>query len=135
MAARRCSIDGISFPNDFRHEHCPVCSERTSYISNDEPDPDWREKVVNLLERRKQAEALTEDIPRLTRAVNILEENGRFFVAQSDLINAGLRKGIDQSLWVFIDQEDRLWEAQGWDEPRRRWWVEELAVRDEEIPR
>jgi hypothetical protein len=136
MAARRCSIDGISFPSEYAlHETCPVCGERTSYISNDQPDPDWQEKVAHLLERRMQAEALQEPIPRLTKPVQFIEEHGQVFVAQSELINAGLRKGIDQSLWVFTDHEGRLWEAQGWDEPRRRWWVEELALREEEIPR
>jgi hypothetical protein len=135
MAARRCSVDGVSYPDNFRHETCPICGERTHYISNATPDEDWEWKVERALAAQAQAEALTEPIPRLTKPVKFIEENGQVFVAQSDLIRAGLRKGIDQSFWVFTDHEGRLWEAQGWDEPRRRWWVEELALREEEIPR
>jgi hypothetical protein len=137
VAARRCSVDGISFPDSTAYTTCPVCSQGTSYISNDSPDEDWREKVAALLERLRQAAALQEPTPHLTRPVPFIEEHGRTFVRQTDLINAGLRKALDQSLWLFWDSDCRLWEAQGYDEPRRRWWIEPVPteVREEDIPR
>jgi hypothetical protein len=126
VAARRCSVDGISFPDSTAYTTCPVCSHR-----------DCREKVAALLERLRQAAALQEPTPHLTRPVPFIEEHGRTFVRQTDLINAGLRKALDQSLWLFWDSDCRLWEAQGYDEPRRRWWIEPVPteVREEDIPR
>lgn len=47
MACARCPNCLISFP--FKLKHCRYCGEPLDPVSNDGPDPDWREEV----ERRR----------------------------------------------------------------------------------
>lgn len=61
----------------------------------------------------------------------IYEEGGQFWANQTDLIQVGIRKNRQQSLWLFI-ANGHYWEAQAWDEPGRRWWVVEVLPVEED---
>lgn len=45
MTTLRCSRCGISYPNQFLHQKCSVCGEKTNVIM-DAPDDDWQKKVA-----------------------------------------------------------------------------------------
>lgn len=54
MAARRCSVDGINYPADYRFQQCPICDQQTDYIQAD-VDDDWEDRVAALQEHLEQA--------------------------------------------------------------------------------
>lgn len=57
----------------------------------------------------------------------LIEDAGLLFVNQADLIRAGmLRSHLGQSFHLF-ELDGAVYETQGWDEPRRRWWVERVS--------
>lgn len=45
VGCRRCSRCSIHYPPGEAFAECQVCEEPTSYFSNVEPDPEWKESV------------------------------------------------------------------------------------------
>jgi hypothetical protein len=90
--SRRCSVDGISYPNEFKFQTCPVCGEATSFVSNDTPDEDWQWKATLLLEQQEQAATPAPEIPTVDAAqVPVKFDSGAYWIHYWDLYWAGLR--------------------------------------------
>ena len=81
MAARRCLIDGINYPADYRAAKCVVCNEPTEYFTNVVPDDDWMDKVAVLLEQQAKAD---EEPPDILTANARVEVCGEFLCVSSD---------------------------------------------------
>lgn len=130
MAARRCSACGIRYPSLEQFRVCPIHNEQTEFIS-EEPDADWRPSFERLLKKQEREAAVNADIPRV-EGVPVVEENGRMFVSQMALQNAGLRlsRMMPDQFYLFELDDGWVYETQGWDNPRRRWWVERVAEVD-----
>lgn len=89
MAARRCVLHG-SYPNQMRFYKCPVCSQETDYVSNDEPDEYWEQNIARHLERAEQGETPRPDIPLLEDA-HVALEGEQYFISTWDVVNGGVR--------------------------------------------
>jgi len=126
VAARRCSTCAVNYPTDPSKdfETCAVCEDRTSYLSNAEPDEDWHEHVAAGIASRERAEAIKETVPRITGTFPMQEVDGRFFVKQSDLYHAGLRDRSKPG--SLFSANGMIWELVGLDFPNRRWFIEEI---------
>lgn len=134
MAAYRCTLCGISYPAKPQFKTCPIHDEPTDRFDNVEPDPDWQEKGKRVYEHAMRQAELRGPIP-LARGVAVVEECGRLFVQQGDLWRSGVVISWMQptQFYLFELEDGWIYETQGWDEPRRRWWVERLA--ESERPR
>lgn len=60
MTARRCSICGLSFPNDAGWRECAQCGEETALIGNIEPNLTI-EEATSLLRAREFDEYLEKE--------------------------------------------------------------------------
>jgi hypothetical protein len=129
VASRRCSLCGISYPSIPQFDECPIHGVPTERRANDDPDPNWKENFERLkkLVDREQ-DIVARPIP-LVRGVEIVEENGHLFVPQQELWNAGLRLSRLQpdQFYLFEMEDGWIYETQGFDDPRRRWWVERVV--------
>ncbi len=47
MPAERCSICGVSWPTSYNE--CPGCGGETSYFSDTDPSPDWKDRLDNSM--------------------------------------------------------------------------------------
>lgn len=110
-------------------------------MQNDEPDEQWKARFERMVQVVTAQEAITRPIPFITgvQVIEYLGPSGKlFFVDQTDLVKAGaifsrMQLGPDQ--WYLFELEDGwIYETQGFDESRRRWWVERVAraIPDEE---
>jgi hypothetical protein len=119
VAARRCSLCGISYPAMNQFTVCPVHEEATQWIEKD-PDEDWKPTMDRLLQRMEQSKELTRVIP-LVRGIEPYTENGLLWINQTALFQAG---GRFNSAWpdfhLFELEDGWVYETQGWDDSRRR---------------
>jgi hypothetical protein len=102
LPARRCSIDGINFPSDYRLAKCPVCGEDTTFYTNLEPDEDWADKVARLRERLETAAAGPPDIPCVETAV--LLRAGQLWLNAWD-VYAALRRRLKESDHIQVGKQ------------------------------
>jgi hypothetical protein len=136
LPARRCGTCGISYPNIAQFSTCPIHGESTTYASNIEPDEDWQANFERL---SKQASTDAEKFDRvfpLIRGVPVIEEDGRYFVDQTALQLEGVRfsRMMPDQFYLFELDDGWIYETQGFDEPRRRWWVERVVRAVERVP-
>lgn len=138
MATRRCTSCGINYPVIEQFRICPIHEEATSLLSNDEPDEHWKARFESMVRVVNQMDEVTRTIP-LARGVQVVIEafglpdqlQTMYFVDQTDLVKAGLmlsRMQPAEKQWYLFELEDGwIYETQGFDESRRRWWVERVA--------
>lgn len=134
LATRRCTSCGINYPVIEQFRICPIHEEATSLLNNDEPDEHWKARFESMVRVVNQMDEVTRTIP-LARGVQTIERHtplGTFyFVDQTDLVKAGLmlsRMQPAEKQWYLFELEDGwIYETQGFDESRRRWWVERVA--------
>ena len=125
MAARRCVDCNLNYPTTLivpGTDYCFACKEPTQFYSNLSPHADWKQQVEAAKLKLKESEpgAL---IPEAVGELGIYGDAGQFFVSDWDLRQAKLiPPSTDRRMFLFQVGE-HYWEAQGWDEPRRRWWV------------
>jgi hypothetical protein len=110
---------------------CPIHGEPTEFFGGNEPDEDWRpnlERLERLMKQVEEETALHAPLPRV-EGVSVIEDNGRLFVSQTALQRAGLRlsRMMPDQFYLFALDDGFVYETQGWDNPRRRWWVERVA--------
>lgn len=103
MASRRCVLHG-SFPDQFRFNKCPVCSETTDYVSNDEPDEFWEQNVARYLERAEQGETPRLDIPILEDA-RVTLDGDEYFISTWDVVNGSIRHRLRLSDLVQVGKQ------------------------------
>lgn len=103
MAARRCVLHG-SFPDQHRFYRCPVCSELTDYVSNDEPDDYWEQNIARHLERAEQGETLPPDVPVLEDA-KVALEGEQYFISTWDVVNGGIRHRLRLTELVQVGKQ------------------------------
>jgi len=130
VPARRCSLCGINYPNIPQFYKCPIHDEATQWFANVEPDKDWQGNHERL---DKQIKFSTENHDRafpIVRGVVAVEEDGRYFVDQTEMQRAGVRLSRMQpdQFYLFELEDGWVYETQGWAESRRMWWVERVAV-------
>ncbi|HEY5989274.1 MAG TPA: hypothetical protein VIV12_23275 [Streptosporangiaceae bacterium] len=121
--ARRCSVCNINYPNSNDHAVCHNCGEDTKFMIVPVHE-DW-------VDRARRVKAVIDDrtkvddtpLPAISARLQIVSENGKFFVTQTALINAGLHIQSHRAMVLFI-ANGIVWETQGWDEPNRRWLIE-----------
>lgn len=103
---------------------CPIHDEPTEVRQGVEPDENWQARLASL---KKLFEESHRPFP-VVHDVAAVEERGQFFVAQSDLHRAGTRlSSIGEGFYLFELDDGWVYETQGWDESRRRWWVERVV--------
>lgn len=100
---------------------CQVCEEQTSYFSDLKPTEDW----AAMVESRQQPADDFPGIVDLGDQAVVMVEDGELFLPYALAYRAGLRaKMPDGQLFSLLVFGQRLhYEVQGWDEPRRRYWV------------
>lgn len=127
MAARRCTLCGISYPTMPQFSTCPVHEEPTDYLSNVDPDPDWQASMERLAKQATKDAALKRVVP-LVPDVKVVEDGGLLWVDQTEMHRAGARLShmVPDQFHLFELEDGWVYETQGWDEPRRRWWVERV---------
>lgn len=137
MAARRCSLCGISYPAIAQFVTCPIHGEPTDLAQNIEPDPNWKEAFQSAKSRAEKDAALNDRPFPLIPGVQVFEsaymvENKLLYVRQEDIYRAGARLssvGLDQ-FYLFELEDGWVYETQGWDDAQRRWWVERVIPAD-----
>ncbi len=131
MAARRCSMCGISYPDEYPFLKCHVCEEKTDHISNDKEDPNWQALVTWKRRVAWEATQVAGAIPGPSddSPLSIFEQDGLFWVPDGDLRRADICPPSDRRMFLFR-AHGHIWEAQGYDNKRRRWWVEEVALEE-----
>lgn len=127
VGSLRCTLCGIAYPPLRDFLTCPIHEEATEPDPGHDADPDWREKAQRLWRQLKAAALEPErPYPRVEN-VPVLDEGGQLFVKQTDLIRAGLRIPVHSPSFQLFELDGYVYEIEGWDEPRRRWWVERVA--------
>lgn len=127
MAARRCTLCGISYPTLPQFSVCPIHDEPTDFISNVDPDEDWKSSMERRVKQAEKDAALKRVIP-LVPGVKVIEDKGLLWVDQTEMQLAGARlsRMVSNTFHLFELEDGWVYETQGWDEPRRRWWVERV---------
>lgn len=140
MAAKRCSICGINYPDDLADPKCKVCDESLAYIHDETPDEDWVSKIHELLSPSPETTPLEaieiifiaampsdeEDSIYPHKADNrahVSEHNGQLFVTHQALLSAGY-EGIEAGTIVYLN--DKFYEVEGYAHGRQVWWVTEI---------
>lgn len=129
MAARYCASCNINYPSLVQFQTCPIHGERTDMKPNRDADDDWQVQVERAQRKHDKHRDLAERTIPLVHDVSVIEEGGLFFVNQEALQRAGLRlsRMMPNQFYLFELDDGWIYETQGWDEPRRRWWVEPVA--------
>ena len=124
MAARRCVLHG-SFPIDFKFQACPVCGERTDYISNAEPDEHWESNIVRHQERIVRGETEIPEIPVL-EGVKAFIENDQYYLSSHEIIQAGVQRRLQPGDLVQIGKQ--VFETQTYSYAKRRYYVRPFST-------
>jgi len=83
-SSRRCSLDGISYPDEWRYNKCLVCGDDTDRIGDSKPDEDWADKVAALKEHLESGEPLAKPIiPIIETKVRF--DGGHYWVSSWDV--------------------------------------------------
>lgn len=130
MAARRCTFCGLDYPAIAQFETCPIHDEPTDLLANASPSPDWQKRFEKLKVAQDEAER---PIPRV-KGVEAFEQHGLTWVYGADLFRAGMRlpHTTASDFKLFELDDGCVYETQGWDDPRRRWWIEKVTCNEEE---
>jgi hypothetical protein len=107
---------------------CPIHDEPTDYVTNADPSPDWKEHMERLVQSRERADELSAAIPLARGVTARIDDNNLIWVDQGDLGRAGVRlsRMVPDQFHLFELEDGWVYETQGWDMPRRRWWVERV---------
>lgn len=146
MTARRCTLCGVNYPWLAQFSRCPIHDEDTTTVEG-EADEDWKQAFELRQKWANESEELRRHIP-LVRGVAVQEETlvneiedvvvtmTTLFVDQTELQRGGLRLSRMQpdQFYLFQLEDGWIYETQGWDNPRRRWWVERVIESEEYRP-
>ena len=134
MAARRCTLCGINYPMVDQFKVCPIHNEETDFRKDASPDANWKDQFAAAQSRAKKDSELSDRVIPLVHGVEVIADCGQLFVDQNALMHAGLRLSRMMNVQFYLFELDDGWiyETQGFDEPRRRWWVEKVA--EAELP-
>lgn len=126
MAAKRCALCGINYPNITEFSTCPLHGEETAYVKA-EPDANWKEALARIKAQLDKADELARPVP-LVHTVEPYVEHGLLWLDHGTLMQAGFHiNRIGPSFRLFELDDGFIYETQGWDEPGRRWWVERVV--------
>ncbi len=123
MSSLRCTLCGINYPLRQEFVVCPIHEEETTKVKDDH-DPDWDTKAKALY-TRLVSDSLR-PFPRV-EGVEVVEEDGRLYVRQADLVAAKLNINVIGPSFRLFEIDDWVYETQGWHEGGRRWWVERVG--------
>jgi hypothetical protein len=132
--ARRCSTDGINFPNHPMFNKCPVCGENT-WIHREEdsvPDYNWRERTRELLGLDTPIEGedeVPEGVLQLTDMTVIELADGLYGIDSRDVVNNDVRHRLNPCDVVRIGRQ--LFEILGYSYARREYVISPLGWTDE----
>jgi hypothetical protein len=127
VASFRCIDCGINYPYTKQFEVCPIHEEPCQVKNIRDPDENWKEAFSMLLDVMQRSASLTSPIPYVS-GVKVIEEDGLFFIDQQQLVRAGLILSRTQNDQFYLLRlaDGWIYETQGFDDPRRRWWVERV---------
>jgi hypothetical protein len=127
MAAYRCTLCGVNYPSVNQFYVCPIHDEKTQILKDTEPDEDWKHSFELRQKWAETEEGLRQLVPRVN-GVSATEVDGQLWVENIDLQHAGLRlsRMMPDQFYLFELDDGWIYETQGFDDPRRRWWVERV---------
>ncbi len=130
MAARRCTLCGISYPDEYKFYKCPFHAETTAFINNDGPDEDWDVRLNFLVRQRERDERDSELIPEIDGPVELYA--GQLWIHSWDVIDSGIRYRLKDGDLVKVG---RVFEVIGYVDARRSYIVRafDTEVMDEAI--
>lgn len=102
MPARRCAINSINFPTDYRFNVCPVCGESTEYIVSRDADEDWATQVA-WAQEQTASEHAEDEIPSVNARVVVRGDN--YFIHAWDIYHAGLRHTLKEGTLLRVGQQ------------------------------
>lgn len=105
---------------DFKFQECPVCGDRTDYISNDEPDEYWESNIARHRERLIQGETEIPEIPVL-EGVRVVLEDDHYYLSSHEIIRAGMQHKLQHGELVKVGKQ--VFEIQDYSYKRRRYRV------------
>ena len=135
MAARRCSLCGINYPNQYQFQKCPVHDEPTNYFSDLTVDENWQWAATALMAKAKEAAAEHEGITILPLEPKPLI-GGLYSLDSRDVIRVGARLVVGMVFEIPSEPGQRdapcdcLWEVLGYHDGDRLWIVEPIRVPD-----
>ena len=125
MAARRCSLCGISYPDNYRFQKCPVHGEATDYFNNVDPDENW-EWLATAVQRGIALNAQDDELIPTLHDVAVTTSGGQLFISSHDVIRAGIRHRLQPLELVRIGQQ--VFEIQGYIDATRDYWVRSFSM-------
>jgi hypothetical protein len=127
---RRCTLCGISFPDEWRFSKCPFHDEDTSRIRA-EHDPDWQTRLAMLVTNRRLDEMDADLIPKIDGQVR--HQAGQLWIHSWDVVGSGVRNRLRDGDLVKVGRQ--VFEVLGYAEPTRLYLVRPFAteVTDEDI--
>jgi len=128
MASYLCPECDVRFPSTFVVGGvCPLHRAAMTYNPVTAADPNWSE----LFERAKAEYTRQENGRRavpIAPDIEIVEEHGLLWLRQADLLALNIQRQQGLGFWP-IEIRGVLYEAQGWHESGRRWWIEAIVNR------
>lgn len=136
MAARRCSLCGISYPPEQKFARCPVHDEPTAWFNNTEPDEHWEWAATALIVRQENASREVDGVPILPLEPEPLIDD-LYVLNAHEVIRARAQLVVDAVFMVLPDESastsgpcDCYWEVVGYYDADRKWVVRPLRVPD-----
>ena len=130
MGARRCTLCGISYPDEYKFNKCPVHGDPTQFIQAD-VDEDWEARLGFLVRQRELDEIDSELIPIIEAQVK--HKDGLLWVSSHDVIRSGIRYRLPADALIRIGQQ--VFEIQAYSDSRRAYLVEafSMTLTDEDL--
>lgn len=128
--ARRCTTCGISYPDTYNFQKCPLHDEPTDRIQ-DSHDEDWAARLHFLKVQLDLAEMDAELIHLVEGKVTLAD--GVYWLSSHDVIRSGVRHRLEPDALVKVGQQ--VFEIQAYSYARRAYIVEpfSMALTDDEI--
>lgn len=124
MAARRCSLCGIGYPDQWGFRVCPLHEEETWVDNKSDPDPDWKQRAERLALQMKRDAEVAESIPALD--VRVIHADGQLWIDSRDVIRAGVRYRLEPDTLVRVGAQH--FEIQAYSASRRAYLVEPFSM-------
>lgn len=124
MAARRCSLCGIGYPDEWGFRKCLIHEEDTWLDNKSEPDPDWKQRAERIVANMRRDAEVTESIPTLE--VRVIHADGQLWIDSRDVIRAGIRYRLEPDTLVRVGAQH--FEIQAYSASRRAYLVEPFSM-------
>lgn len=131
--ARRCSTDGINFPNHRTFQVCPVCGDPTFQLRQEsaEPDYNWRERTRSLLglDAPSEDDSVPEGVIQLKDMTVVELTEGLYSIDSRDVVRSDVRHRLNPCDVVRVGKQ--MFEIIGYSYTRREYVISPLGWTDE----